>query len=104
MIARLTRRSRRIGGIITAGLVLVAGLAGRQHSHPPITSDAALEIQLNPPEASTQGPLRRSRENPRYFEDANGRLVYLTGAHTWASVQDGGTPSHVEQFDYERFL
>jgi hypothetical protein len=36
-----------------------------------------------------RGPLRVSRENPRYLADATGRIVYLAGANTWGNVQDG---------------
>jgi hypothetical protein len=41
-------------------------------------------------------PLRVHPTNPRYFGDAQGKLVYLTGSHTWANLQDiglrGGPP------------
>lgn len=43
--------------------------------------------------------LRICPENPRYFCDAAGRAVYLTGSHTWNCLQDLGEP-----FDYPRFL
>ena len=36
------------------------------------------------------GPLRVSTANPRYFTDGSGKAVYLTGSHTWASLQDMG--------------
>jgi len=32
--------------------------------------------------APTTGPLRTHPENRRYFADATGRAVYLTGSHT----------------------
>ena len=35
------------------------------------------------------GPLRVCAANPRYFAAASGRPVYLTGSHTWQSLQDG---------------
>jgi Family of unknown function (DUF6298) len=34
--------------------------------------------------------LRPNPRNPRYFADAAGRAVYLTGSHTWANLQDIG--------------
>ena len=37
------------------------------------------------------GPLRVSSRNRRYFENAAGQIVYLTGSHTWSSLQDNGT-------------
>src|SRR5262249_42889122 len=36
------------------------------------------------------GPLRVLNENPRYFADGGGKIVYLTGAHTWSNLQDIG--------------
>jgi len=49
------------------------------------------------------GPLRVSRRNPRYFEDGNGKTIFLTGSHTWANfqefVEDGEAP-----FIYEEYL
>src|SRR6266508_5150896 len=34
------------------------------------------------------GLLRHNPANPRYFADASGKAVYLTGSHTWAVMQD----------------
>ena len=34
------------------------------------------------------GPLRVSTVNPRYFTDASGKAVFLTGSHTWGNLQD----------------
>jgi Putative collagen-binding domain of a collagenase len=50
------------------------------------------------------GPLRVSRRNPRYFEDAAGRVLYLAGDHTWSTLQDNGTTDPPPRFDYPRFL
>jgi hypothetical protein len=50
------------------------------------------------------GPLRVSRENPRYFVDAAGRVVYLSGAHTWGNLVDNGTTDPPPKFDFMRFL
>ncbi len=36
------------------------------------------------------GPLRVSPANPRYFIDASGKAVFLTGSHTWDNRQDQG--------------
>ncbi|RPI55299.1 MAG: LamG domain-containing protein [Deltaproteobacteria bacterium] len=33
-------------------------------------------------------PLVVNAINPRYFQDFNGSLVYLTGSHTWGNLQD----------------
>lgn len=48
---------------------------------------SAMSIHAEPgTEARTApagGPLRAHRTNPRYFADARGRPVYLTGSHVW---------------------
>jgi hypothetical protein len=50
------------------------------------------------------GPLRVSEENPRYFVDGRGRVVYLTGSHTWANFQDNGHGNPPPVFDYAAYL
>lgn len=32
--------------------------------------------------------LRVDSSNPRYFADDNGKIIYLTGSHTWSNLQD----------------
>jgi hypothetical protein len=53
------------------------------------------------------GPLTVHPANPRYFADPSGRPVYLTGSHTWESLQDGilaGYTAVTQPFDYEGYL
>jgi len=60
------------------------------------------------------GPLVVSRKNPRYFtvaspDGAEGRAVYLTGAHIWNNLHDGLGPgrdcaSLPERNDYAAYL
>lgn len=54
--------------------------------------------------AATNGPLRLNPVNPRYFADASGQTVYLTGSHTWASLQDNGNGDPPPRFDYDQYL
>src|SRR5262245_40101019 len=51
----------------------------------------------------TSGPLRIGKCNPRYFSDARGQTVYLTGAHTWMNFQDRITDNSA-LFDYRAYL
>ncbi len=51
-----------------------------------------------------RGPLRVGGANPRYFTDASGQPVYLTGAHTWNSLVDMGPGDPPEKFDFTRYL
>ena len=55
-------------------------------------------------EGPTRGPLRASPANPAYFADRNGNAVYLTGSHTWNSLQDWGTSNPPPAMDYGRYL
>jgi hypothetical protein len=50
------------------------------------------------------GPLTIHPTNPRYFTDANGSAIYLTGSHTWANFQDKGTTNPPPAFDFGGYL
>jgi hypothetical protein len=50
-----------------------------------------------------QGPLRVGADNPRYFTDDSGRAVYLTGSHTWATLQERAGQD-TPPFDYDGYL
>ena len=50
------------------------------------------------------GPLQVDARNPRYFNDSNGNIVYLTGSHTWFDLQDAGTTDPPPAFDFQQWL
>lgn len=50
------------------------------------------------------GPLRVHSANRRYFTDGSGKAVYLTGSHTWGSLQDGGVVDPPPAFDFTEYL
>jgi hypothetical protein len=54
--------------------------------------------------STTMGPLRPHPRNPRYFADARGRAIYLTGSHTWMNLQDMGTGDPPKPFDFGAYL
>lgn len=54
--------------------------------------------------ATATGPLRPHPQNPRYFADAAGKPVYLTGTHTWNSLVDIGRGDPPERFDFDAYL
>ena len=56
------------------------------------------------PASPFAGPLRVDPDNSRYFTDDMGRAIYLTGAHTWRTVQDAGTSFPPAEFDFSQFL
>jgi hypothetical protein len=48
--------------------------------------------------------LHVSASNGRYFENAAGQIVYLTGSHTWSNLQDNGTVDPPATFNYTAYL
>ena len=58
---------------------------------------------------SINGVLRVHPENPRYFTDNSGKVIYLTGSHTWNNLQDGaffttGDTDPPPVFDFTKYL
>lgn len=53
---------------------------------------------------ASMGPLRVHPLNPRYFRDGSGQAVYLTGSHTWATLQERGYAGTTPNFDYPAYL
>ena len=51
-----------------------------------------------------KGPLKVSSANPRYFEDGNGKIIYLTGSHTWSNLLDISPSDPPEPFDFNAYL
>ena len=50
------------------------------------------------------GSLRVHPQNPRYFTDATGRAIFLSGSHTWDNLQDMGEANPPAQFDFNAYL
>lgn len=53
--------------------------------------------------AGFAGPLRVHPGNPRYFTDDSGKAIYLTGSHTWATLQERQL-EETPEFDYAAWL
>jgi hypothetical protein len=56
---------------------------------------------------TAMGPLKVSQSNPRYFAGPDGQPLFLTGSHTWQSLQDGRLPNLTavaQPFDYTGYL
>jgi hypothetical protein len=49
-------------------------------------------------------PLRALATNPNYFTDGSGKAIYLTGSHTWNTVQDWGTNDTIQPLDFKAFV
>src|SRR6516225_3333486 len=57
------------------------------------------------PTSTASGPLAVSKINPRYFADPSGRIVYLTGSHTWENgMEERRTIDPPSPFDFTRFI
>jgi hypothetical protein len=58
--------------------------------------------------AAAQGlisaPLRALASNPNYFSDDTGKVVYLTGSHTWNNFQDWGTGGSIQPLDFTAYV
>jgi hypothetical protein len=100
------------GGLVACG----SGCGGQRGvSHPPGDADADAtggggdamtdDGSLPPPidAGAATGPLRVGN-NPRYFVDAAGRPVYLTGSHTWGNFKDRAQTDPPPAFNYGAFL
>jgi len=88
------RRFLRQAGVLAAGAACATGL------QPPAMGWAADSSKR----AATAGPLRVHPQNGRYFADASGRAVYLTGAHTWNNLSDMGKGDPPPEFDFAQYL
>ena len=53
---------------------------------------------------TARGPLQLSVSNPRYFTDGSQKVIYLTGSHTWANLQDMGTGDPPLMFDFSSYV
>jgi hypothetical protein len=70
-----------------------------------LSSATTMALGLTPLVAApASGPLKVSAKNPRYFADAKGAPVYLTGAHTWNNLVDMGRSDPPEPFDFKAYL
>ena len=49
-------------------------------------------------------PLKALATNPNYFTDGTGKAIYLTGSHTWNTLQDWGTNDTIQPLDFDAFV
>lgn len=87
--------------IIASGYLLLH-LVGREK--PIHAVEDMLEIQHKATPIQASGPLTVYPDNPRYFSDGNGNVVYLAGSHTWSNFQDTGATNPPVAFDYTVYL
>jgi hypothetical protein len=76
----------------------------RDNQHTSMTSSEEKTVMADPQAGFPFGPLRVSKRNPRYFEDAQGRVLFLTGSHAACDMTDESPTDPPEVFDYSAFL
>ncbi len=52
----------------------------------------------------TSGPLRVSPDNPRYFQDSQGHIVYLSGSHVWYNIHYNDNNPQMTDAEFDEFL
>jgi len=57
-------------------------------ANPSWADDQSVSSKAGGTRGATNGPLRIHPTNPRYFADRGGKVVFLTGSHTWGNLQD----------------
>ncbi len=75
---------------VIASFVGLAASAGKQAADKPV--------------GAAKGPLRIHPKNPHYFTDGSGQAIYLTGSHTWNTLQDWGTNDTIQPLDFKAFV
>ena len=78
-------------------LIASAGCDDLREPSPPVSAAPTAAVRAS-------GPLRIHPLNPRYFADDRNQAIYLTGSHTWQSLQDLGKTTPPPAFDYEGYL
>ncbi|MBE9512376.1 MAG: hypothetical protein IMY71_16000 [Bacteroidetes bacterium] len=68
------------------------------------TSFLSISVHAQDKVVKLHGPLRVSKENPRYFTNDGGKAVYLTGSHTWNNLVDMSPADPPEKFDFVHYL
>ena len=85
-------------GVVTA---LAVGTANITATSEGISGTSSVNVTAA---TGVGGLLHVSARNPRYFENAAGQIVYLTGSHTWSNLQDNGTVDPPPAFNYAAYL
>jgi hypothetical protein len=78
--------------------ILLFGVAGLVWGGLPPTATPASASGL------ITAPLRSLSSNPNYFTDGTGKAIYLTGSHTWNTLQDWGTDGLIQPLDFTAFV
>ena len=86
--------------IAAGAMASIAAKASAEYDTPPSSPSGASARTSRP----IRSPLRALATNPNYFADDTGKAIYLTGSHTWNSLQDWGTNDSIQALDFEAFV
>ncbi|HKR09471.1 MAG TPA: Ig-like domain-containing protein [Gemmatimonadaceae bacterium] len=92
-----------VATVSASGLVTAVAAGGATITATSESVNGTSSITVTSP-ATTASLLHVSGTNGRYFENASGQAVYLTGSHTWSNLQDNGTVDPPTAFDYTAYL
>jgi len=102
-----THRMKRKSWLRIVASVLIVGFGGwvvwsfiLTGYHGALIENPLIQLKATPNAVDIMGPLKVDPVNPRYFQDPNGRAIFLTGSHTWDNRQDLGGIA----FDYSQYL
>ena len=97
--------------VVIAAIGLAAGCSSGDGTMPTSAVSTIIDVprasqslSAQAPSARSEGPLRVSSVNPRYFTDDSGKAVYLCGSHAWLDLQDGALADPPYAFDYDGWL
>ena len=80
-----------------SALILFAGVASPAWGGPPPQPAASASTPIS-------APLKAHSTYPNYFADGTGKAIYLTGSHTWNTVQDWGTNGRIQPLDFPAYV
>ncbi|MGH9338282.1 MAG: DUF6298 domain-containing protein, partial [Acidobacteriota bacterium] len=83
--------------VLLTGFVMILGI-----SSSPKEDDLSTVSAVSA--ASVNGLLKVDPINPRYFTNASGKAIYLSGSHTWMNIQDRGETDPPPAFNYTAHL
>jgi hypothetical protein len=85
--------------VILCGAILSVAMANLAQAGAPPPQAAS-----TPAPKPIKAPLKALATNPNYFTDGSGKAIYLTGSHTWNTLQDWGTNDTIQPLDFQAFV
>lgn len=100
-LLKTQEQPRLVPILMAAGAAKVQGASDSQSDS---LKEKSMLLGTESKRTFASGPLWVGKRNPRYFEDVQGRIVYLTGSHTWSNLQDIGPTDPSPAFNFDAHL